>query len=392
MPIQLGLEAALANPLACLRDRRLGLLMNQASVDENRELACDLLATRYPNQLKCIFSPQHGIWGEQQANMLETEHTLYEPLGIPVYSLYSETRRPTASMLDGIDCLVIDLQDVGTRVYTFIWTMLECLHACSAQNKAIVLLDRPNPLGGDVFEGPLLDLRFRSFVGGDQIPMRHGLTLAEMGQWLVASNNIDVELHLVPMRGWSRNQLYSDTGRPWLWTSPNIPTMSSLLLYPGQVLLEGTNLSEGRGTTRPFELIGAPFLESSAWMAAMRKFQLPGLELRPTRFTPVFDKWQGESCTGIDLQITDKTAVRSVATTVALIATAAQLAPDGFAWLDPPYEYEFHLAPIDILFGNANLRRAIDTHAGLDDDTLKSLLDWDESRWKNQIESVLLYS
>lgn len=223
--------------------------MNQASVNHDFRYACDLLDQRFPGQLRVLLSPQHGFWGEQQANMVESAHTQYAPLNLPVFSLYAESRRPTDIMLTDIDCLVIDLQDVGTRVYTFIWTMLECLRGCAQNNVRVVVLDRPNPLGGEVVEGPVLDNSFRSFVGGSEIPLRHGLTIGELAQLLNTEEHIDAELTVVPMSGWDRSMLFPQTGLSWVPPSPNMPRWQTALLYPGQVLLEGTSLSEGRGTT-----------------------------------------------------------------------------------------------------------------------------------------------
>lgn len=356
--VKLGLEVLLENPLNVLEGARLGLVMNQASVDHQFRLACDLIQQEYPKQLQCLFSPQHGIWGEQQANMIETSDCVYDPLDIPVFSLYSETRRPTAEMLDLVDCVIIDLQDVGTRVYTFIWTMLEVLRACGQCGIPVVVLDRPNPLGGAIVEGAQLDPRFLSFVGGASIPMRHACTMAELASLMNAEYQLNVDLHLVLMSGWKRSMYWQETGRHWLWPSPNMPSTTTALVYPGQVLLEGVNLSEGRGTTRPFEVVGAPFVDSSAWVDALLQFHLPGVRFLPTRFQPTFDKWAGQSCQGIDIQVTDRHTFRSLNMTTAMMATAARLFPD-FDWLDPPYEYETQKMPIDILFGSDALRLAV---------------------------------
>ncbi|MEO1982128.1 MAG: DUF1343 domain-containing protein, partial [Fuerstiella sp.] len=242
--IRTGLDNFLAAPPPAVRGVRLGLLMNQASVNHEFRYACDLLDEKLPGQLRVLFSPQHGFWGEQQANMIESPDTRYAPLDLPVHSLYAETRRPADSMLADIDCLVIDLQDVGTRVYTFVWTMLECLHACARNHVRVVVLDRPNPLGGAVVEGPMLENSFRSFVGGSEIPLRHGLTIGELAQLLNTEEHIGAELTVVPMSGWDRSMLFPNTGLPWVPPSPNMPRWQTAVLYPGQVLLEGTSLSE----------------------------------------------------------------------------------------------------------------------------------------------------
>ena len=354
--VRTGLENCLDSPPPEIRDARLGLLMNQASVDHTFRYACDLFAERFPGQLQCLFSPQHGLWGEQQANMIESPDTRYRALDLPVYSLYSQTRRPTEAMLHDIDCLVIDLQDVGTRVYTFVWTMLECLHACAENDVRVVVLDRPNPLGGAIVEGPLLDSEFRSFVGGSEIPLRHGLTIGELGRLFNAEEQIGAELTVVPLSGWDRGMLFPDTGLPWVAPSPNIPRFQAAVLYPGQVLLEGTNLSEGRGTTMPFECVGAPYLNAESLVALLRPQDHPGLALQPIRFRPTFDKWKNEICDGIAIHVLDAQTLRSVALTRSIIDAALELAPESFEWLPPPYEYEFEKPPIDILYGSSDLR------------------------------------
>jgi uncharacterized protein YbbC (DUF1343 family) len=390
--IRVGLERCLDEPPPPLHGARFGLVMNQASVDHNLRYACDVLAERLPGQLAAIFSPQHGLWGEQQANMIESRHVTYEPLDLPVYSLYSETRRPTAEMLQGLDCLVLDLQDVGTRVYTFVWTMLECLRACAEAGLPLVLFDRPNPIGGEVVEGPVLNASFRSFVGNAAIPLRHGLTLGELARLFNAEERINADLHVVPMEGWRRSMLWPDTGRTWVWPSPNMQRFETAVVYPGQVLLEGTNISEGRGTTLPFEVAGAPYLNPHEFVRELERFEHPGLRLRPLRFLPTFDKWLGKSCGGVALQVVDPPSVRSVATTVALIAAARSLAPKIYRWLPPPYEYEYVKPPIDILFGSAQLRACIDAGDRLTPDDVTSLTSFDVAAWQICATSCRLYA
>ena len=390
--IQIGLERFLAQPPAALKNARFGLLMNQASVDASFRYACDLLAERFPGQLAALFSPQHGLWCEQQANMIESPHATYEPLGVPVYSLYSETRQPTEEMLANFDCLVIDLQDVGTRVYTFAWTIQNCLRACAAANIPVVLLDRPNPLGGQVAEGPLLDEGYQSFVGGVPIPLRHGLTLGELALLINQEQQIGAQLTVVPMTGWRREMLFDDCGRSWVAPSPNMPRVTTALLYPGQVLLEGTNLSEGRGTTLPFEVVGAPFIDPHVLAADLAQQQLPGIKIRPIRFVPTFDKWQGQRCGGIALHITDPRAVRSVGLTLHILQAVIRRWPDAFTWLPPPYEYEHEKMPIDILFGSPRLREVSRAWAsGSPAATINELTHLDETAWWNRVAPHLLY-
>jgi uncharacterized protein YbbC (DUF1343 family) len=408
-----GLERCLTSPPAILRGRRFGLLMNQASVDRHFRYACDLLAELYPGQLATIFTPQHGLWGEQQANMIESPHDTYQPLGIPVYSLYSETRRPTADMLRGIECFVVDLADVGTRVYTFAWTIQQCLHACAAAQIPVVILDRPNPLGRTV-EGPLLEPGYESFVGGATIPLRHGLTLGELALLMNGEQRIGAELVVVgsrrvgPAPGADAKRRSASAGPPAIDVaipvgrrvssrrlshptddlgvppSPNIPRLETALVYPGQVLLEGTNLSQGRGTTRPFEVCGAPFIDPFALVSELESYPHPGLALRSIRFVPSFDKWAGQSCGGVALHVVDPAAVRSVAFTVSRLSVIKQLYPRDFAWLPPPYEYEHKKMPIDILFGSARLRERLDQGVPATAEDTASLTAVDEPAWQRR--------
>jgi uncharacterized protein YbbC (DUF1343 family) len=389
-PVTIGLERCLEDPPDVLREGRFGLLMNQASLDRGFRYAHDLLAERFPRQLAAIFSPQHGLWGQQQANMIESPHGFEDRLRIPIYSLYSQTRRPDAEMLRGLDALVVDLQDVGTRVYTFAWTVSYCLEACAQAGIPLIVLDRPNPLGGETIEGPLLDPTFASFVGRAAMPMRHGLTLGEVTRWLNAHLHIGCEVTVVPMLGWRREMLFWQTGRTWVCPSPNLPRLEGVLLYPGCVLLEGTNLSEGRGTTTPFEVIGAPFVDPRRLIDELAPFQLPGLALRPMRFLPTFDKWQGTSCGGVYLHVTDPQIAGPYRTAVAILAAIARLCPEHFQWLPPPYEYETHKRPIDIISGSSRLREAIDCGACDSDNDLEALTAA-PANWSASVASCRLY-
>jgi uncharacterized protein YbbC (DUF1343 family) len=357
--VRIGLEVLAAGKSDRLANARLGLLMNQSSVDQRCRSACEVLAERFPGQLKLLFSPQHGFWSEQQANMIESADTCYGKLNLPVCSLYAATRRPPPGRLRDIDVLLIDLQDTGTRVYTFIWTMLECLRAAAETGTEVIVLDRPNPLGGCVVEGPLIESGFESFVGGAAIPMRHGLTMGQLSRLLNTELSLGVQLDVVSAENSNSSQLWPDTKRLWVPPSPNMPRWESAVVYPGQVLLEGTNLSEGRGTTRPFECCGAPWIDPHELVEALGAEVFPGLILQPIRFRPTFDKWCGEICGGVALHITDAAAVRSFAFTVQLLLTVRNMYPHQFRLLDPPYEYETIRPPIDILYGSARLREAL---------------------------------
>ena len=389
--VLVGLEVCLTDPPDVLRRGRFGLLANQASLDRRFRYAWDVLAGAFPGRLAAIFSPQHGLWGEQQANMIETGHATHSRLGVPVYSLYSETRRPTPEMLEGLDCLVVDLQDVGTRIYTFAWTVLNCLRACADADVSMLLLDRPNPLGGQAVEGPLLEPEYRSFVGGACIPMRHGLTLGELVSLVNVEDGIGADLKIVPMRGWSRAMLFPETGRAWVAPSPNLPRFEGVLLYPGQVLLEGTNLSEGRGTTMPFEVAGAPYVDPDRLAEVLTCYELPGLAIRAVRFQPTFDKWSGESCGGVALHVTDAAAVRPYRTAVALLAVVSRLWPEEFQLLPPPYEYETQKMPIDILSGGPVLREWLTTGSKGDASELDAICAVDQSGWDTRMSRHLLY-
>lgn len=381
-PYCLGLDRIADQFPQSLRKARIGLLMNRASVDVGLRHASEVIAEHFPGQLHSLFTPQHGLWGDVQANMIETDHGWHGDLGVPIYSLYSETRRPTAAMLSNIDCLVIDLQDVGTRVYTYIWTLLECMRACAEADVAIVVLDRPNPIGGKIVEGPLLDSGYFSFVGGARIPMRHALTFGEMGQFFCDEFAIDVDLRVLPMASWRREQTYDQLGRHWIPPSPNLPRVESALVYPGQVLLEGTNLSEGRGTTTPFEIIGAPFISPDRLISAVSEYQLPGVRFLPINFRPTFDKWSGQLCGGVSIHITDLNTFRSYQTTVTLIRVIQSLWSDDFAWLPPPYEYETVKPPIDIISGDGRIREG----TAMDD-----LCRVDLQAWQERTQNSLIY-
>ena len=357
--VRYGLEVFAAEPPAELRRARCGLLLNQASVDGRFEYAQRVIEAADPGRLVRLFGPQHGLFSEQQDNMVESAHGV-DPLGgLPVHSLYSEVRRPTAEMLGGLDWLLIDLQDVGVRVYTYVWTALECLRQCADSGVSVMVLDRPNPLGGVVTEGDVLEPEYFSFVGMAPVPLRHGMTLGELLMRQRDAEGLDVELRVVGPTGWDRDMLWPDTGRAWVPPSPNLPRWQGAMVYPGQVLLEGTNLSEGRGTTTPFEVCGAPWLDP-AWLAAeLNAGGHPGLAFRPLRFVPTFQKHAGRSCGGVFWHVTGPAAVRSVAATVHLLELVAERYPDQFAWKSPPYEFETVKPPIDILWGNDRLRRGI---------------------------------
>lgn len=387
--IHFGLEIACQTPPDVLRSARsFGLLANQASVDRGFRHAAEALSKRFPGKLKALFGPQHGLWSTEQDNMIETGHGRNARLDVPVWSLYSETRKPTQQMLDGLDLLVVDLQDVGTRVYTYVWTLTYCLEACAQKGIPVLVLDRPNPLGGDVAEGPLLDLRFASFVGRAPLPMRHGLSFGELAKYCNDLMSLSADVRVLPMQGWRRSMLWPDTGRAWVPPSPNLPRWEGTLVYPGQVLLEGTNLSEGRGTTTPFEQFGAPFVDPWQLQALLSTHELRGVALRPVQFEPTFQKWQGKPCGGLFLHPTDAATFRSYRTTLALLRGLRELWPKDFAWRQPPYEYETVQLPIDILAGGTAVREFVDGERPL---SQLDALAAPPGDWWQRVRKFLLY-
>jgi uncharacterized protein YbbC (DUF1343 family) len=337
------------------REKRLGLLANQASVTHDFVHTADLILAA-GGQLRCLFSPQHGFNSEKQANMRESADDWNQGWQLPVFSLYGEVRQPTPAMLSPIDILLVDLQDVGARVYTYGITMGLCLEAASQLGVKVVILDRANPISGRVIEGNLLSYSYRSFVGRYPIPMRHGLTMGELARLIVQECRLDCDLEVIPMEGWTRNCFFSDTALPWVFPSPNVPSYETTLLYPGMVLFEGTNISEGRGTTLPFQLFGAPFLNQEALLGRLPALGPEGVAFRPVSFEPMFDKWQGEMCYGFQIHITDHLKLRPYRLALSLLQALRQTHPDQFQWLPPPYEYETEKLPIDILIGNADIR------------------------------------
>jgi uncharacterized protein YbbC (DUF1343 family) len=320
----------------------------------------DRLAADPRLRLAALFGPQHGFRSDVQENMIETGHGRDEVRHVPVYSLYSETREPSPEMLSGLDVLVVDLQDVGTRIYTYIYTMAYCLHAARRRGMKIIVCDRPNPIGGVAVEGPMLERGYESFVGLYPIPMRHGMTIGELARLFNEHFGIGADLAVVTMEGWRRAMYSDDTALPWVLPSPNIPTVESAIVYPGTVLFEGTNVSEGRGTTRPFELVGAPWIVAERFTDAMNRLDLPGARFRPVVFEPTFHKHAKTSCGGCQIHVLDRVAFRAVETGVALLAASRAAGPAAFAWREPPYEYEREKPPIDILAGSPELRQQIE--------------------------------
>ena len=356
--VRSGLEVLLARP-GGLRGARLGLIANPASVTSELLHASQALEASGAFRLRALLGPEHGIWANAE-DLIELGDGRDPGTGLPVFSLYGETRAPTAAMLEGLDAVVFDLQDVGSRYYTFIYTMLHALEACARHGKRLVVLDRPNPLGGTVVDGNLLDAGFRSFVGLHPLAVRHGMTTGELALLFREELGLPVELHVVRMRGWRREMAFEDTGLPWVAPSPNMPTVDTAFAYPGGCLVEGTNLSEGRGTTRPFELVGAPWLDPFRLAKQLSRERLPGVRFRPTFFTPTFQKHAGAVCGGVQVHVSDRRRFPAFLTYLLLIAHARAQDKKRFAWREPPYEYERVKRPIDILCGSERERRTIE--------------------------------
>jgi uncharacterized protein YbbC (DUF1343 family) len=384
-----GLDVLRNEAWPALKGYRLGLLSNQASIDRHFVPAKKIIADLLPGQLKALFGPQHGYAGVDQDNMIETEHSIDRDMNIPVFSLYSRIREPSAEMLGLIDFLIIDLQDVGTRVYTFASTMLGCLRAAAKTGKKVIILDRPNPLGGEVFEGNLLKPELYSFVGAYRFPMRHGLTMGEMAQILNDAYGLRSDLEIIRMKQWTRRMTWPDTGLRWIMPSPNMPLPETAQVYPGQVIWEGTNISEGRGTCRPFEIFGAPFLDTKAILDRLIPQARGGCVLQEVSFRPTFNKWVVQVCHGFMIHVTDHSAYRPYFTALALLKAVMETHGKEFAWKEPPYEYEFERLPIDLILGDESLRKELEEGA----DLTRCQEKWNEElrNFINLRESYLLY-
>ena len=364
--IQSGLDGFEKRWPAILKGARVGLLVHPASANRNLEHAVELFMNSKKCELKALFGPQHGIRGETQDNMVEWEGFIDAGTGLPVFSLYGNARKPGPRMLDNLDVMAIDVQDAGSRYYTFIWTMELCMQACMEMGKSIVILDRPNPIGGNITEGPVLDIAYTSFVGQRPLPVRHGMTIGEIACYLKNEFYPSLDLHIIQLQEWKRSMWFDETGLPWVMPSPNMPTLDTATVYPGMCLLEGTNLSEGRGTTKPFEIFGAPFIAPDALAARLKDFHLPGVAFRPLYFQPTFQKHAGSLCGGAQIHVLNRERFRPFKTGVAVIKAVHDLYPKLFQWKLPPYEYEAEKMPIDILAGTDRLRKEIEKGESLD--------------------------
>ena len=383
MPLRIGLDKLASSQCEALRGKSIGVVCNQASVDSAFRHILEILQPGHVSgkfRINAVFGPQHGLFGTTQDNMIEWEGEGADNLSFPVYSLYGEHREPTDSMLQNIDLLLIDLPDVGARYYTFIWTMSLVMKAAERLGIPILVLDRPNPITSKC-EGPILEPEYASFVGLHPIPMRHGLTIGEMARHFQANFYPLSKLEVVNMDNWDPSLYADETEYAWVMPSPNMPTVNTAVVYPGACLLEGTNLSEGRGTTRPFEMIGAPWIDANLLAKELNQSNLDGVYFRPIQFQPTFNKYEGQICNGIFIHATNRQQFDSILVYMTIIqkvihqtgvndasyvkldrfkATSAETELAGFAWKQPPYEYEFNKLPIDILLGNGSLRQVLE--------------------------------
>lgn len=378
-----GLDVLTSAGFSALKGKRIAVVCNQASVDRDYKHILDLLEQNYSQAgftIAAVFGPQHGLFGTTQDNMIEWEGEGAEKLRFPVYSLYGEHREPTDAMLEGVDLILVDLPDVGSRYYTFIWTMSLTMKAAERLGIPVLVLDRPNPIGSKV-EGTLLDPAYASFVGLHPLPLRHGLTIGEISRHVNQNFYPKAIVEIMKIEGWDRDSYADQNAYTWVMPSPNMPTVETAVVYPGGCLIEGTNLSEGRGTTKPFETLGAPWLDGPRLADALNQSGLKGVYFRPIQFEPTFNKYAGQICNGVFVHVTDRATFQPVLAYVAILqecvrqtglhdSSGSQLGrfkaagPEtdlpGFAWKQPPYEYEYEKLPIDILFGQEWPRHAIE--------------------------------
>ena len=385
----LGVEKLLAERLDLLRGARVGLICNLASVTHELAHVADIFHERDGIDLTALFGAQHGIRGDVQDNMVETPHVIDKETGLPVYSLYSETREPTEEMLDKVDVLVFDMQDVGCRIYTYVYTLANCMRAARKYGKRVVVCDRPNPINGVQVAGAVLEPEYASFVGQFPIATRHGMTVCELAKLFNEHFGIGCDVEVVPMDRWERAQWLDQTDAPWVMPSPNVPTLDSATVFPGTVHLEGTQVSEGRGTTRPFELVGAPYIDAAEYARRLASIGLPGVYYRATYFQPTFQKHARVTCGGVQIHVTDRASFEPVISGVATVKLAYDMYPEEFRWKEDAYEYVYDKNPFDVISGTRKLRESIERG-----DSIEAIQEsWRErlEEFRRLRESFLLY-
>ena len=387
--VKTGLENLIANPPGWAKNGRLGLVANQASIGPGYKHASQMIFRAFPGRLKKLFGPQHGFAGEKQDNMVESDHGLDAASGLPIYSLYGETRKPTPEMLSGLDVLLVDLVDIGTRVYTFAQTTALCMEAAAEAGIKVAILDRPNPIGGLEVEGNPLKPDCASFVGMFPIPMRHGMTMGELARYMADRMEKAPDLEVVPVSGWNRSAYFSETGLPWVLPSPNMPNPVTAWVYPGQVIWEGVNISEARGTTCPFHLCGAPFIEPHTLTEALKQKGLEGAHFRAASFEPTFHKFKGRICGGVEIHPFDPRTFKPYLTTLTILEILLDLYPGRVTWNPPPYEYEYERLPLDLILGDRAVREGLE--AGRPAAELESEWMPELDRFRTERQNYLLY-
>ena len=377
-----GLELIAESLPDSLKGKKVGVLCHAPSITTDFIHITELFFQRADCRLSVIFGPQHGLFGQTQDNMIEWQSFRHPKYDVPLYSLYGENRKPTAEMLYDIDAFVIDLQDIGARLYTYIWTVKLCMEACSEKGIPVWILDRPNPVGKLPCDGPVLKEKYFTFVGGASIPLCHRMTIGEMALWIKDKYFPRCDLNIVWMRNYHRACLYNDTGLPWVLPSPNMPTINSAIVYPGTVLIEALNISEGRGTTVPFELFGAPFIDSEKLKRNLDDRRIEGCAFRVHSFIPTFHKFSGELCNGLQIHITDINRFKPVGTALEIFDAIIETSGiDCLKFNQPPYEYEYKLMPFDILSGDSGMRLTLINRQSIRNERERWLSEIEEFRY-----------
>ena len=380
--VKSGLEVFLEKIPPELTGMRIGVLCHASSVTRNFSHITDILFTKTEFRLTTIFGPQHGLFGQTQDNMIEWSGEAHPLYSIPVYSLYGEHRKPTKTMLENIDALIIDLQDVGARLYTYVWTVKLCMEACSEAGIKVWLLDRPNPIAAINIDGPVLKEAFFTFVGGASIPLCHRMTIGEIAIWVKEKYVKNCDLRVIRMKNWCRSMMFDDTGLPWILPSPNMPALNTAIVYPGTVLIEALNLSEGRGSILPFELFGAPFIDPYLLKNNLDARHIPGCTFRIHNFIPTFNKFSNQFCKGLQIHVTDIRSFRPVSTAMDILDAVLKTSPSGeMKFNNPPYEYEYNLMPFDILSGDSGMRETL-----INQRSLKA----EKERWASEAEDFII--
>ncbi|MGM0665794.1 MAG: exo-beta-N-acetylmuramidase NamZ family protein [Bacteroidota bacterium] len=374
--VKTGLDKYSKRIFPFIRNKKVAVLCHAPSINSSYRHILDIIMESDSVQLSAIYGPQHGLFGQTQDNMIEWEGYTDPKYQVPVYSLYGKTRKPTDRMMADTEVFLVDLQDVGSRPYTYVWTVKNCMEICAEKNIPVVLIDRPNPLGGKKRDGAILSRNYYTFVGGASVPLCHGMTMGELALWMNDKENINCSLSVIKMEGWNRAMTWQDTGLPWVLPSPNMPSVNTAMVYPGMVLIEALNISEGRGTTLPFELIGAPFIDIDKIINELSKMKIPGCAFRLHNFIPTFHKFTDEYCNGMQIHITDHNLYEPVYTAACIFKKIKDVS-GNLEFKDPPYEYEEELMPFDILSGDNSLRMTIS-----DNGSLNHLRE----RWRNDIK------